>query len=264
MAVTPEPQYAATGHAVARRRAPRSVARSSSSGRKRPSVVGVPGERGVDRAGDVAGHRVDRLVLAAEPLGGADVEQHAVGGPGPRASPASTTGSWPGVPSQSPGSGDDGLGRDGRPGGGPGGEPAVEDQHVVVAVVAEQPPQPGRRGARPVVVHDDASSRARCRHGAWRPRTARGRGAGAARRGPGGAARSSSTSRYAAPGTWPASYRSRPVGPGQRQPGVDERRRRAVEVGRRRPAARAGSRESIRTRRAAARATGLRRAPGPR
>ena len=92
MAVTPEPQYAATGASAP---TPRAVEPRPQLciGKEPAHGVGVVGEGCADRAGDVAGHRVDRLVLAAEALAGADVDQHAVAGGGRRIPSASTTGS---------------------------------------------------------------------------------------------------------------------------------------------------------------------------
>ena len=75
VAVTPEPQYAATVGAAGR--ADRGVERRGARrrGRKRPSAVEVARRRHVDRAGDAAGDRVDRLGLAAVALGGPGVDE---------------------------------------------------------------------------------------------------------------------------------------------------------------------------------------------
>ena len=100
-------------------------------------VVGVAGQGSVHRTGDVAGDRVDRLGLTAEPLGRPDVEQHPVTRqPGGLA----VVDGRESAREPCPVAGDrrrDGLRRDRAPGCRPGRESAVEDQHVVVPMVAE-------------------------------------------------------------------------------------------------------------------------------
>ena len=130
--------------------------RAECLGRPEPTeLVGDLGERGVHGPGDVARDRVDRLGLAAEPLRSPHVEED----------PASGERARPGVVDDremagharpvAEGRGWGRVGRDTSARGGPGREAAVEDEHVLVAEVAQQPPQPGGRGGRPGVVHDD-------------------------------------------------------------------------------------------------------------
>jgi len=112
--------------------------------------------RGADRAGDVAGHRVDRLGLAAVPGSRPRVEQHARAGQR-RGAVRVEEGQVPGR------RGEITSGRGGclqarlhrvtsRL---PGGEAAVEHPHLPVAEVPQQPPRAGgRRGVGVVVDHD--------------------------------------------------------------------------------------------------------------
>ena len=125
-------------------------------GQEGPVLVHVLRGRGADRAGDVAGHRVDRLGLAAVPRPRPRVEQHARAGQR-RGAVRVEEGQVPGRRGEITG------GRGGRrqarlhrvTSRRPGREAAVEHPHLPVAEVPQQPPRAGRRRGVGVVVHHD-------------------------------------------------------------------------------------------------------------
>src|SRR6185437_16942337 len=145
------------GHRTAVGRAERGEAGGQVGGRAEGAVrVHVRGRRGAERAGNVAGYRVDVLALAPVALARAGVEQQAGAGGGRRAGGVEEA--------ELTGAGGEAAGRSDRPflaGGrdrvaarGPGPEPAVEHADRRVAEVAQQPPGPGRGGGVGVVVDD--------------------------------------------------------------------------------------------------------------
>ena len=158
---------------------------------------------------DVAGHRVDRLGLAAVALRRARVEQHAAPRRRPRRHPRCRPSRGraprsrrarrsPRRPAQRPAR---------LAPGAPGRRRAPPR---LVAEVAQQPPEPRRAAlARLVVGHDArAGADAGAAGGAPRRPPARAAGGGRARRAP--PRGRASTSRKAAPGTWPASQARAP------------------------------------------------------
>ena len=169
-AVTPEPQYAATGASARTPRASKR-ARSASGDRKRPSssvfsVSGAFTAPGTWPATGSIGSCSPRNRSAARTSSSTPWR-------GDRGAPSAVDDrELPGAPPVA-GLGVPGLGRDRASGGRPRREPTVEHQHVVVAVVAEQPPEPGGRGGRARRRTRPRSSRARCRPVVRRPRTAR-------------------------------------------------------------------------------------------
>ena len=217
-AVTPEPQYAPTAGTASR---PASAAAGAgrqpetgpsampSCANRRRRLRGragtgrrahVGGGRRAQRPGDVAGHRVDWLGLAAVPLPRPGVEQHA--GPGQRGGARrlehrQVTGN----------------GREARPpatrrlvrgdrlaGRGPGRGtrrrgPAPGRGRSTAASTRRGPRWSSRRRRRP---RPDGPRGHR--PGAWRPRSRRRPGSGCRPPAPGGAARSVSRSTYTAPG----------------------------------------------------------------
>ena len=146
------PRAAVRRHRGAAGRADRRVEVAELTGGPEPPVGGeVLRRRHVDRAGDPAGHRVDRLGLAAvahsrpgvdddvhRPHVGRGHDRHGAGHRGERARGHRSTG----------------AGLDGQPARRPGRPAAVEHPHVRVAVVAQQPPATRCGMAGPVVVDD--------------------------------------------------------------------------------------------------------------
>ena len=116
--------------------------------------VALPGT--VERAGNVARHRIDRFLLAAialrrarvehEPLARAEVAHDVVGPTSGIEDERSLN--WPGAPRGGVGARQPGLRQPPRP-------PAVEDRDARVAEPARQPPQPHREVAAVGVVRDD-------------------------------------------------------------------------------------------------------------
>ena len=130
-AVTPEPQYAPTAAAGPARHAEGGEAGGEIRGAPEGAVgVHVVRGRRADRAGDVAGDRVDGLALAPVPLPRPRVEQQAGARHG-RAPAASSTGMWPGRAVKSPGSPAGSAVAHREPGGQPGPVAAVEHPHVL-------------------------------------------------------------------------------------------------------------------------------------
>ena len=206
-AVTPLPQYAATS--ASRGRPDVGVERAQLLGGAEAAVgVEVGVGRHVDRAGHVAGHRVDRLDLAAVALRCPRVDQHPDG--------------------RHLGGGDHAAGRRAAARSRPASErcrhrsPPRRRRPARPTSRRRAPARPRGRGAaaatRPGPRRGPAQSsytttgRAPPTPAAphRRARTARGRAAGADPRSPGGSARASSRSTYTAPGTWPASCSAGP------------------------------------------------------
>jgi hypothetical protein len=120
----------------------------------------------VDRAGDVTGHRIDRLVLAAEALRRASVEQNAR--PGREGRGAGRVEQRHPAGSRRKGAR---LDRDlppldGEPGGHPATETPIQNTHLGMPEVPQQPPRPGRRDRAAHVVdnHRPVCGDSRCAH----------------------------------------------------------------------------------------------------
>jgi len=101
----------------------------------------------------VAGHGVDRLTVAAVPLGGARVEQHAIAGEaggsrGVNHGHATRPGSEIALIDGRGGSGER------EPGRRPGCQAAIQDADVAMAEIAQQPPGARRTEAAAGVVDD--------------------------------------------------------------------------------------------------------------
>ncbi len=150
-AVTPEPQYTASGNVAADSQ--RLEAASQFVSRQEPpGPVHVPGCRSAHGTGNVPCARIHRFDLPAVPLAGAGVQEDARLPASAPAVTASIPGMAPPRSDTSPGAASTCPASSGRSGGTPGSKAAVEQEDVHESGVPQHPPEPRRRHVAAVVV----------------------------------------------------------------------------------------------------------------